>query len=40
MECAAILDACRVLEALDEQRYVRGMELVTRIVEMLTRMCR
>ncbi len=40
MECAAILDAGLAVEAVDEQRYRRGMELLTRVVEMLTRMCR
>lgn len=38
-ECAAIVDALRVLEAVDSQRYDRSKKLLARIVAMLTRMC-
>ncbi len=37
-ECAGILDVCRKLQLLDEQRYVSGRELLVRIVSILTKM--
>ena len=40
MECAAILDSLRVLAVLDEGRHARGIELVSRIVAMSTKLCR
>ena len=40
MECAAVLDALKVLSALDGTRYARGMELLEREVSMLTKLCR
>ena len=40
MECAAVLDVCRALGLVDEDRHRRGYELVERIVGMLTRLCR
>ncbi len=40
MECAAILDALRTLEIIDADRHRRGLELLERIVAMLTRLCR
>ena len=40
MECAAIVDALRVLAAIDDQRYGRAIELLGRIVAMLTKLCR
>lgn len=40
MECAAVLDALRVLSAIDEERYARGIELLEREVAMLTKLCR
>ena len=40
MECAAVLDVCRLLKIVDEPRYTRGSELLVRVVEMLTRLCR
>lgn len=40
MECAAVLDALKVLSAVDETRYARGMELLEREVAMLTKLCR
>jgi four helix bundle protein len=40
MECAAVLDALRVLSVVDERRYERGMELLEREVAMLTKLCR
>lgn len=38
MESAATLDTMRVMELLDHQRYTRGIELLTGIVSMLTKM--
>ena len=40
MECTAIVDALAVLQLAEEDPRRRAMELLTRIVEMLTRMCR
>ena len=40
MECAAIFDALRTLEIIDADRHRRGLELLERIVAMLTRLCR
>ncbi|HEX7604911.1 MAG TPA: four helix bundle protein [Polyangiaceae bacterium] len=40
MECAAIVDALRVLSVVDEEEYERTNELLARIVAMLTKMCR
>jgi len=40
MECGAILDALRTLEIIDADRHQRGLELLERIVAMLTRLCR
>jgi four helix bundle protein len=40
MECAAIMDALRVLSVVDEQEYERITELLVRIVAMLTKLCR
>jgi four helix bundle protein len=37
-ECAAIFDICRRLHLIEETRYVRGRELLMRIVAMLTKM--
>ena len=39
MECGAIFDAAVVLKLLDTKKAERGERLVTRIVEMLTKMC-
>jgi len=39
-ECASILDVCQRLKLLDENRYVKGRELLLRIVAMLTKMGR
>jgi four helix bundle protein len=39
MECGAILDAAVVLRVVDRKTANRGEQLVTRIVEMLTKMC-
>ena len=38
MESAAHLDVMRVDELIDEQDYVLGVDLLERIVSMLTRM--
>ena len=40
MECTAIVDAGAVLQIADDDVRRRGMELLARIVELLTRMCR
>ena len=40
MECAAIMDSLRVLSVIDELQHTRAIELVTRMVSMLTRLCR
>ncbi|MSP58831.1 MAG: four helix bundle protein [Myxococcales bacterium] len=40
MECKAIVDAVAVLQLAEEYTRRQAMELLTRIVEMLTRMCR
>jgi four helix bundle protein len=39
MECAAIVDSLKVLSAVTEVEHQRGMELLGRIVAMLTKMC-
>jgi hypothetical protein len=40
MECGAILDVCRALGTLDEERTKQGKLLLVRIVAMLTKLCR
>ena len=40
MECAAILDALGTLKIIDPARRQRGLELLERIVAMLTKLCR
>src|SRR5687768_11603617 len=40
MECAAVLDVIRVLGVLHEQPHQQAIELLARLVAMLTRMCR
>ena len=37
-ECAGIFDICKRLEMVEEERYVKGRELLIRIVAMLTKM--
>ena len=37
-ECAGILDVCHRLELMEENRYVKGRELLIRIVSMLIKM--
>jgi hypothetical protein len=37
-ECAGILNVCRKLQLLDEQKYVKGRELIVRIVSILVKM--
>ena len=37
-ECAGILDVCQRLELIGENRYVKGRELLIRIVSMLIKM--
>jgi four helix bundle protein len=40
IECASILDVGKRLQLLDEGRYLKGRELLIRIVAMLTKMAR
>ena len=40
MECAAILDACRVLSIVDDERLQHGRALLIRMVQMLSKLCR
>lgn len=37
-ECAGILDVCHRLELIEENRYVKGRELLIRVVSMLIKM--
>jgi four helix bundle protein len=39
-ECASILDVCKQLQVIAEDRYLKGRELLLRIVAMLTKMSR
>ena len=38
MECAAHLDVMRIEELIDDEHYGRGVELLERVVAMLTKM--
>ena len=40
MECAAILDACRVLAVANQGLLGNGRTLLMRVVQMLSKMCR
>src|SRR5262245_32559470 len=40
MECAAILDALAILKVVEPARHQRGNELLARVVQMLTKLCR
>jgi hypothetical protein len=40
MECAAIIDSLHVLSVIDDGQGTQGLELIGRIVAMLTRLCR
>jgi four helix bundle protein len=37
-ECASILDICKQLRMVDEELFVKGRELLVRVVAMLTKM--
>ena len=39
MECAAVMDALQLLKIVDSSRYQRGIELLERVVAMLTKLC-
>ena len=39
MECAAVMDALQLLKVVDSSRYQRGIELLERVVAMLTKLC-
>jgi four helix bundle protein len=40
MECAAVLDVARALGSLQETQHRKAIELLARVVAMLTRLCR
>jgi four helix bundle protein len=40
MECAAIIDALHVLSVVDERERREAVELLTRVVGILTKLCR
>ena len=40
MECAAVLDVLHAMYTLDDTKYERALELLQRIVAMLTKLCR
>ena len=40
MECAAVLDVHRTLKLIGDDEYREGIELLSRVVAMLTRLCR
>ena len=40
MECAAIVDVLQVLGAIDAERHATGLELLERVVSMLTKLAR
>jgi hypothetical protein len=40
MECAAVLDVVLALGALQDERYRQAVELLARVVTMLTKLCR
>jgi len=40
MECAAILDALAILKVVEPSDHERGLELLARVVQMLTKLCR
>jgi four helix bundle protein len=40
VECAAVIDVVRVLGAVADDRYRLALELLGRVVAMLTRLCR
>ena len=40
MECAAILDVCELLELLEPEKIQCAKQLLLRIVQMLSRLCR
>ena len=40
MECAAVLDAFLVLDVIDAAQHASAIELLERIVSMLTKLCR
>lgn len=38
-ECAGVLDVCQRLRLIEENRYMKGRELLINIVSMLVKMC-
>jgi four helix bundle protein len=40
MECAAVFDALAILKLVAPDRHRRGIDLLERIVQMLTKLCR
>ena len=39
MECAAVMDVLQLLKVVDSSRHQRGIELLERVVAMLTKLC-
>ena len=39
MECVASLDILKIRRLVDESRYAKGIELLERVVAMLTKLC-
>ena len=39
MECAAVLDVCRTLKLVGENKYLEAIGLLERVTAMLTKMC-
>jgi hypothetical protein len=39
-ECASIFDVCKKLRILDEDKYMKGRELLLRLAAMLTKMAK
>ena len=40
MECAAVMDAFLVLDVIDAAQHASAIDLLERIVSMLTKLCR
>ena len=40
LECAAVLDACFILDLIEKQQMQNGKELLVAIVAMLSKLCR
>ena len=40
LECAAILDACAIMRLASDEQRIKGKQLLTRAVSMLSKLCR